>query len=117
VRVSQRWASFVGGMATRGGWHASGPMARLEFDNNNLVIRPTAAAKLVRLGEVKAAKADTQAIRLSTGILAVRVSVIRSDGVEVEPYFTVMRRGRVRKALEERGWPVVEDHWKFGRRS
>jgi hypothetical protein len=114
VRVSQQWASFVGGIATRGGWHVSAPMARLQFDGEHLLIRPTSLPYALGLQEVRASKADTKAIRLSTGILAVRVSVIRSDGTEAEPYFTVMTRGRVRKALEERGWPVVEDRWKFG---
>jgi hypothetical protein len=42
------------------------------------------------------------------------VSVIRSDQTELEPYFAAMRRGAVRKAVQDRSWPATEDHWKFG---
>lgn len=117
VPVTRRSASFVGGIARRGGWHASAPMAKLEFDTDELIIRPASVAKRLGLHEVRASRRETKAIRLSTGVLAVRVSVIQMDGMEVEPYFTVMRRRPVRNALEEQAWPVVEDRWKFGRRS
>jgi len=70
-----------------GAWHASGPMGRLEFDSDDLVIRSTNIARRLGIGEVRTRKADTKAIRLSTGVLAVRVSVVRSDGTELEPYF------------------------------
>ena len=108
---------FTGGIAERGGWHASGPFARLEVGDDLLVIRATRLATVVGLHDVQAQKAETKAVRLSTGVLAVRVSVIRADGVELEPYFTAMSRGPIRRALLARGWPVVEDKWRFGLRS
>jgi hypothetical protein len=109
-------AVFTGGMARRGGWQARGPFARLEFDAEHLAIKAKALAKALGLREVRAARATTQAIRLSTGVLAVRVSVIQHAGTEVEPYFATMSRRRVRQALVARGWPVVEDRWRFARR-
>jgi hypothetical protein len=108
-------ANFVGGIAKRGGWHASGPAARLEFDRDQLVIRSKKFSKRLGLGDVSVRREACNAVRLSTGILAVRVSVIDRDGIEIEPYFTATRRGPVRRALQARGWPVIEDRWRFGR--
>ena len=89
-------------------------MARLRIDEGCLVISPLGVPRYFGPTEIRVSRSETNAIRLSTGIFAVRVSVIWSDGKEVEPYFTVKRRGLVRQALQERGWPVVEDHWWFG---
>jgi len=113
VRVPMEPASFVGGIVTASGWRATWPMARLEFDENDLAIWSSAVPKYFGPGELRVARRDTKAIRLSTGVLAVRVSVIRPDGNEAEPYFTVLRRGPLRQALHQRGWPVVEDRWTF----
>ena len=55
------------------------------FDADELTIRPTSLAKSFGIGEVRTTRPETKAIRLSTGVLAVRVSVIRSDGIEIEP--------------------------------
>ena len=110
-------ASFVGGIVTESGFRATYPMARLEFDENELVIWSSAVPRYFGPNELRVSRHDTKAIRLSTGIFAVRVSVIRSDGIEARPCFLVLRRGPVRQALRDRGWPVVEDYWKFGRRS
>ncbi len=109
-------ARFTGGIATRGGLHASGPFGVLEFDERELSIRGVGLAKWIGLRGVRASRGETQAIRLSTGALAVRVSIIRADGTEVEPYFAASQRGRVRQALIERNWPIVEDRWNFGLR-
>jgi hypothetical protein len=73
-------ALFVGGIAERGGWHASGPFAELEFDSDYLVIRPVRLAKRLGLKDVAARRSDTKAIRLSTGVLGVRVSVVQASG-------------------------------------
>lgn len=108
-------ATFTGGIAVRGGWRASGPFARLDIGDEDLVIRASPVARKLGLSDVIAIRSETKGTRLSTGALAVRVSVIRSDGTEVEPYFAAAGRARIRTALHERGWPIIEDHWKFGR--
>jgi len=40
-----------------------------------------------------------------------RVSVIRSDGTELEPHFAAMHREAVGKAAQDRSWPATEGHW------
>jgi hypothetical protein len=92
-------------------------MARLQFDEHDLVIWSSAVPRYFGPNELRVSRRDTKALRLSTGFLAVRVSVIRLDGTELRPAFTVFKRGPVRQALQERGWPVVEDRGKYGRRS
>jgi hypothetical protein len=92
-------------------------MARLRFDEDDLVITPLLVTRHFGPTELQFSRRDTKAIRLSTGIFAVRVSVIRSDGTEVAPYFKLTRRDPVRQALRQRGWPVVEDRWQLGYRS
>jgi len=99
---------------TASGWRASWPMAHLEFDENDLAIWSSAVPEYFGPDELRVARDRTKAVRLSTGFLGVRVSVIRLDGTELKPYFAALRRGPVRQALHERGWPVVEDRWKFG---
>jgi hypothetical protein len=80
-------------------------MGRLEIGDNDLAIYGTAIARRVALGEVRVTRDGTNAVRLSTGVLAVRVSIIGSDGTELEPYFAALARRRVREALRDRGWP------------
>jgi hypothetical protein len=92
-------------------------MARLRFDQDCLVITPLLKTRYFGPTEMQFSRRDTTAVRLSTGIFAVRVSVIRSDGKELEPYFKLMSRGPVRQALRQRDWPVVEDRWQLGYRS
>ena len=51
---------------------------------------------------------EVAAVRLSTGVLAVRVSVIDLNGNALVPFFTAVSRRRIRMALRDRTW-VVED--------
>jgi hypothetical protein len=55
-----------------------------------------------------------RAIRLSTGLFATRVQIVRRDG-KVEPiYFGSLGRKVVRNELLRRGWPV-EERWLWRR--
>jgi len=94
---------FRGGVRTRSalGFGASYPFGHLDFDEDRL--RIWGFGMLVDVG-----RASVRAVRLSTGILATRVTVIGDDGVESDVYFAALRRGTVRRALREHGWDVIE---------
>lgn len=91
--------------------------ATLRFNADVLRVEPGRLASTFGLTPVAATRVSAEAIRLSTGIFRVRVSVIGEDGIEVEPYFTATSRTGIRRALLERGWQVVEDRWDLKRRS
>lgn len=101
-------AAFRGGIRRRPlGSGVSYPFGHLEFDAQRL--------RIWGFGEsVEVRRSDVEGVRLSTGILATRVAVVGRDGAESDVYFAALRRSPVRKALNERGWPVVES--RFSRR-
>ena len=96
-------ASFTGGIHQRpGGGGASFPFGHLEFDDEQLRMWGFGKAVAVRREAIRG-------VRLSTGILATRVSVVYLDGSESNVYFAALGRGPVRQALQERGWPVIDE--------
>jgi|JI10StandDraft_1071094.scaffolds.fasta_scaffold588276_1 hypothetical protein len=98
--------TFVGGIGSPMGWHFSAPMGRLAFDEQRLVISGVGPAATA--GTVDMLRQEVAAVRLSTGVLAVRVSVIDLNGNALVPFFTAVSRRRIRMALRDRTW-VVED--------
>ena len=56
-------------------------------------------------------RSDISAIRLSTGFLTTRVTVIWLDDTESALGFETTRtRERVRVELQHLGWPIVDEH-------
>lgn len=95
-------ASFTGGIRERpGGFGVSWPFGHLEFDRDRLRIWGIGDGVDVRRDEVRG-------VRLSTGILATRVSVVYPDGSESQVYFAALIRRPVRKALRRLRWTVLE---------
>ena len=97
-------AAFRGGIrsAVALGSGVSFPFGHLAFDQAELSIFGAG-------WHLNVQRNDVRWVRISPGILAVKVSVIGTDGTQRDPYFAALSRGLIRAALIECGWPIIED--------
>lgn len=56
-----------------------------------------------------AGRSEVEAIRLNTGLIFTRVSIVRLNGYESNVWFATSAREAVQRALESRGWPTMSD--------
>jgi len=106
-------ARFTGGIGERWGLKVTAPWGHLSIDEDAIRIWGTGPAKGA---DLSLARPEVAAVRISSGVLCVRIGLVDRDGEEHEPFFVVTRREAVRRELSLRSWPVIEDRWKLGRR-